>query len=154
MPQLRRVEEFALRSCRRAGHRAVADLDAGQQLGDPMQIRAAIARVQRLGSAQNNVQLIIAERDRSRHVTSPGNKLGQDERAWLLKRWRDAFEQAQPEGFVHCIGCLPGDTFATWLMGDEARQSHYAWAGIPRHLVRRWTRERRRRQARPAALAS
>jgi hypothetical protein len=67
------------------------------------------------------------------------------EREFLLRRWRKDFEKAQADNFQHCIGhARKGDTFATWLKGDAAREAHYAWAGVPRSLLKKWTAERRR----------
>jgi hypothetical protein len=73
--------------------------------------------------------------------------LGNGERARLLRRWRESFDEAQADDFAYCIGSKPGQTFSTWLHGDEARQAHYAWAGIPRELIRRWERQRRKKNA-------
>jgi hypothetical protein len=64
----------------------------------------------------------------------------------LLARWRSDFERAQQPGFTYCAGfAKSGDTVASWLEGAPARRAHYRWAGIPRDLLKRWTRERRRR---------
>jgi len=78
--------------------------------------------------------------------------LSDAERNALLAEWRRQFERAQEPGFVHCIGHLrPSDTFASWLKGAAAKRAHYAWAGIPRSLVREWTAARRRRDKAAAA---
>jgi hypothetical protein len=37
------------------------------------------------------------------------------------------------------------------LRGDCARAAHYAWADIPRELVKKWSAARRRRERRSAA---
>jgi hypothetical protein len=76
--------------------------------------------------------------------------LTEQEREQLLGRWRREFDRAQePDDFSHCIGLAkPGDTFASWLEGDAARQRHYEWAGIPKSLLRRWTAARQRRMQR------
>jgi hypothetical protein len=64
----------------------------------------------------------------------------------LVATWREQFERAQAPGFMFCVGfAKPGDRVATWLEGKAARRAHYRWAGIPRELLKRWTRERRRR---------
>jgi hypothetical protein len=70
--------------------------------------------------------------------------LADSEREFLLKRWRQQFDQAQPDNFQHCIGLQPSATFACWLKGDAAREAHYRWAGIPRSLLKQWAAERRR----------
>ena len=64
--------------------------------------------------------------------------LTEEERAELLARWRDDFERAQDPGFRF-------RTTSTWLDGVAARRAHYRWSGIPRDLLKRWTREHRRR---------
>jgi hypothetical protein len=72
--------------------------------------------------------------------------LTDQELAVFTARWREEFEHAQDPNFEHCIGhAKPGDTFANWLSGAAARRAHYAWAGIPRELVKKWTSERRSR---------
>jgi hypothetical protein len=64
----------------------------------------------------------------------------------LVATWRSAFERAQAPRFMFCVGFVKsGATTATWLEGKAARRAHYRWAGIPRELLKRWTRERRRR---------
>jgi hypothetical protein len=68
--------------------------------------------------------------------------LGNGERASLLRQWREYFDRAQDDDFGYCVGRKSGQTFSSWLHGDEARQAHYRWAGIPRELIRRWERQR------------
>ena len=65
----------------------------------------------------------------------------------LTAEWRQAFERAAGDPrFMFCVGfARPGDLVATWLAGKAARKAHYRWAGIPRDLLKRWTREHRRR---------
>jgi hypothetical protein len=58
--------------------------------------------------------------------------------AELTARWREDFERAQDPRFTF-------RTASTWLDGAAARRAHYRWSGIPRDLLKRWTRERRRR---------
>jgi hypothetical protein len=59
--------------------------------------------------------------------------------------WRVEYDRAQAPGFAFCIGhAQPHETFATWLDGDEAKRAHYAWAGIPKLLLKTWNAERRR----------
>ena len=70
------------------------------------------------------------------------------ERTTLEQRWREDFDKAnRPDWFGHCAGQKPGTTQALWLHGEEGRAAHYAWAGIPRTLVKRWTTSKRRSKA-------
>jgi len=62
-----------------------------------------------------------------------------EERHQLQASWRKAFEEAQARDFS-CV-VAPGEV----LKGEAARQAWYRNYGIPRQLLRRWTRERRRR---------
>jgi hypothetical protein len=72
--------------------------------------------------------------------------LTETEVAELTKLWRERFEQAQRPGFSYCIGhAKPGDTFASWLEGEAAKKAHYKWSGIPKALLGRWVKERKRR---------
>jgi hypothetical protein len=64
--------------------------------------------------------------------------LGEEERAELMRWWREQFERAWSSDFFHCAG--PGRFF----QGARARHRHFAWADIPRELLLRWIRERRR----------
>ena len=65
--------------------------------------------------------------------------LSEAEKASLMAEWREAFDKAQEPGFSFCVGhAKPGDTFATWLEGADARRAHYHEAGIPAALVREW----------------
>jgi hypothetical protein len=59
--------EPPLRFPRRSRHDAVAKLVPVQELGNGLEIRAAIAWMQRLGGAPENIKLIVGERDRRRH---------------------------------------------------------------------------------------
>jgi hypothetical protein len=65
--------------------------------------------------------------------------LSDEERAELERWWREQYLRAWGPHFFHCDG--PGRIFE----GPIARRKHYAWADIPRDLLKRWTRERRRR---------
>lgn len=68
-----------------------------------------------------------------------------EEKAEVMRFWREQYEHALAPGFVYCIGHKnPGDTFASCLEGPAARRAHHRWAGIPPDLVRRWGAERRR----------
>src|SRR5262249_57849401 len=73
--------------------------------------------------------------------------LAPEEVATLEASWRKRFDHTnEPDWVGHCIGhAKPGDTFATWLHGAEGRRAYYRWAGIPKALVKRWTKERKRR---------
>jgi hypothetical protein len=64
--------------------------------------------------------------------------LGPDERAELLAFWRREYERAHEPHFFFCQG--PGRI----LEGVKARRAQYAWAGIPRELLKQWTAQRRR----------
>jgi hypothetical protein len=65
--------------------------------------------------------------------------LTEQESAELIAFWREQFERGWQPHFFHCDG--PGRIFH----GSIGRRKHFAWAGIPAELVRRWTAERRRR---------
>jgi hypothetical protein len=72
-------------------------------------------------------------------------ELGEAELGRLTALWRERYEQAQRPGFRHCIGqANPGDTFASWVEGAEARRQHYRWAQIPPALLKQWDAERKR----------
>ena len=77
--------------------------------------------------------------DREQAVLFEAGLLGEEESATLVTEWRREFERAQASDFWVCQG--PG----RFLHGKEARRAYYRWAGIPRDLLKRWTRERRRR---------
>ena len=64
----------------------------------------------------------------------------------LEKHWREHFDHAnEPGWYGHCIGhAKKGDTFATWLHGEDGRRAHYKWAGIPHALIKKWTAHKRR----------
>jgi hypothetical protein len=64
----------------------------------------------------------------------------------LEKHWREHFDRAnEPGWYGHCIGhAKKGDTFATWLHGEDGRRAHYKWAGIPHALIKKWTAHKRR----------
>jgi hypothetical protein len=64
--------------------------------------------------------------------------LTEEEQRELLAWWRQEFEKAQAPAFWLCLG--PGRA----LKGVPARRAHYKWADIPRELLLRWMRERRR----------
>jgi hypothetical protein len=65
--------------------------------------------------------------------------LSEVERSELEHEWRQEFETAQaPDFTLHDGNGI--------LVGDCARVAHYAWADIPRELVKRWTAARRRRE--------
>lgn len=84
--------------------------------------------------------------DREQSTLYEAGLLAEAEKAELLAEWRRYFEKALEPGFSHCIGhARPQDTFATWLHGAAAKRAHYAWADIPRALVKAWTGEYRRR---------
>jgi hypothetical protein len=68
--------------------------------------------------------------------------LADAEREFLLRRWRKDFDKAQPDDFQLCVG--HGHPDGPWLKGDEAKQAHYRWAGIPLSLLKLWIAERRR----------
>jgi hypothetical protein len=65
--------------------------------------------------------------------------LGEEEAAELVREWRKQFDRAHEPHFFFCQG--PGRI----LEGAPARAHHFAWADIPRALLRQWTAEHRRR---------
>jgi hypothetical protein len=71
--------------------------------------------------------------------------LSADERLALETEWRAAFRESQAPDFT------VNDGSGELLKGDCARQAHYAWADIPRELVKRWTAAARRRARRQGA---
>jgi len=71
-------------------------------------------------------------------------ELGPAELPDVMSGWRELWAKAQQPRFAYCIGhAKPGDTFATWLDGAEARKAHYRFWGIPAKLVEQWNAERR-----------
>jgi hypothetical protein len=75
--------------------------------------------------------------------------LGEEEREQLVAQWFVHFTRPQDPRFTYCVGfAKPSDRVATWLKGKAARRAYYRWAGIPRDLLKRWTRERRQRKRR------
>jgi hypothetical protein len=76
--------------------------------------------------------------DREQAVLFEAGLLAPEERAELVTDWRREFERAQAADFWICLG--PGRS----LKGAPARRQHYKWADVPRELLLRWTRERRR----------
>jgi hypothetical protein len=68
--------------------------------------------------------------------------LFETEKATLEREWRVAFQEAQLDDFTL------NDGSGEILRGDCARVAHYAWADIPRELVRRWEKAERRRRSR------
>jgi hypothetical protein len=83
------------------------------------------------------------DRDYEEAALLEAGLLTEDEVTELTSRWRQHFERAQQPGFVFCVGfAKPGDTVATWLEGEAAREAHYRWSGIPKAFVREWTAER------------
>jgi hypothetical protein len=65
--------------------------------------------------------------------------LSEPEAQELLAWWREQFDHAWSPHFFHCDG--PGRIYE----GPIGRQKHFAWAGIPRALLKQWKAERRRR---------
>jgi hypothetical protein len=65
--------------------------------------------------------------------------LTEEERVELVTWWRQQFERGYEPHFFYCEG--PGRLFS----GAVARRKHYAWADIPRALLRESTMQRRRR---------
>src|SRR5262249_32768364 len=68
--------------------------------------------------------------------------LSVDEKAALEAEWKAAFQEARAPDFT------VNDGSGELLKGDCARAVHYAWADIPRELVKRWLAAARRRRAR------
>ena len=71
--------------------------------------------------------------------------LSEAERAELECEWKAAFQEAQAPDFT------VNDGSGELLRGDCARAAHYAWADIPRELVKKWSAARRRRERRSAS---
>jgi len=72
--------------------------------------------------------------------------LSPEEHTQLEKRWRDDFEDChRPDWLGYCSGYDEQRRCALWIKGDAARQAHFKWAGIPKALVKRWTKQRDRR---------
>jgi hypothetical protein len=64
----------------------------------------------------------------------------------LEARWRKEFDHANSPDYVgECIGYDRERHCAIWAEGDKARKAHYRWAEIPHTLIKRWTKERKRR---------
>jgi hypothetical protein len=87
------------------------------------------------------------DRDYAAATLFEAGLLTESEIAELTATWRRDFERAQDLRFAFCVGfARPGDLVSSWLKGAPARKQLYRWSGIPKALVRKWTRERRRRQ--------
>jgi hypothetical protein len=67
-----------------------------------------------------------------------------EEQSTLEVEWKVEFAKAQAPDFTI------NDGSGELLVGDCARAAHYAWADIPRQLVKRWTAAARRRRPRRA----
>jgi hypothetical protein len=76
--------------------------------------------------------------DHERSTLYEAGLLGEEERAELIAWWLELFQKAQARDFWLCLG--PG----RFLEGVSARRQHYAWADIPRALLKEWTGEYRR----------
>jgi hypothetical protein len=70
--------------------------------------------------------------------------LSADEKVTLEEEWKVEFQRAQASDFTL------NDGSGELLKGDCARAAHYAWADIPRELVRRWEKAEHRRHLRRA----
>ena len=56
-----------------------------------------------------------------------------------LEQWREWYDKANEPGYAYGIGhAKKGDTFASWLEGDAAKQATYQWAKIPETLIQKW----------------
>jgi len=75
--------------------------------------------------------------DRERSALYDAGLLGEEEAHALETEWRAEFARSWQAGFTVCLG--PGE-FRT---GASARRAHYAWADIPKPLLKRWMEERR-----------
>jgi hypothetical protein len=73
-----------------------------------------------------------------------GNALTEEEIEYLLTDWRCYYDQMQEPNFSYCIGAKDGDTFATWVEGEEARRLHIEFWGIPSSLIAKWDSKRRK----------
>jgi hypothetical protein len=86
--------------------------------------------------------------DRETSTLYEAGALDAEERATLERRWRAEFESTFNPDFFVAVG---QDEF---LEGSPARRVHFAWADIPRSLVKAWTAERKRRARAIRGLAS
>jgi hypothetical protein len=89
-----------------------------------------------------------ADRDYEAATLYEANLLSDRERELLLRKWHVRFEEVFTPWFER-IGYFTGER---WLMGEEGRQAHHKWAGIPPKLVRQWTLERKRHERTIAKL--
>jgi hypothetical protein len=78
------------------------------------------------------------EYDREQSTLYEAGLLSEAERTELLTFWREEFDRANGPNFFFCEG--PGRIF----QGPVARKKHWEWADIPRTLLMKWTRGRRR----------
>jgi hypothetical protein len=83
-------------------------------------------------------------RDLERSTLWRANQLTSDETIALEAEWKREFATAQSADFTI------NDGRGELLKGDVARVAHYAWADIPRELIKRWEKAERRRRARMA----
>jgi hypothetical protein len=70
-------------------------------------------------------------------------KLSMEERAFLEREWREAFEECHAPDFAISRPWPEG-----LLEGVGARREHLAWADVPSELIKRWTAERKARAKR------
>ena len=74
-----------------------------------------------------------------------GNVLSEEEIENLLTYWRRHYDEMQEPHFSYCIGhAKDGDTFATWVEGEEARRRHIEFWGIPSSLIAEWDSKKRK----------
>jgi hypothetical protein len=83
--------------------------------------------------------------DTERSVLWRMGLLTADEKATLEAEWKMEFERGAGPDFTL------NDGSGEILGGDCARAAHYAWADIPRELVKRWEKAARRRRGRRSA---
>jgi hypothetical protein len=86
--------------------------------------------------------------DTERSVLWRMGLLSEAEKVTLEREWRQEFQTAQAPDFT------VNDGSGEILVGDCARAAHYAWADIPRELVKRWSAAVRRRRARQPVAPS
>ena len=65
-------------------------------------------------------------------------ELSAEEIAILTPQWRAEFDKAQEAGFKY--RCGPNK----FLEGPAAQRAWYRWAGIPRELITKWTKDHAR----------
>ena len=84
--------------------------------------------------------------DREQSILWAAGVLGAEEKVVVERLWRHEFDRANTAGFFHCAGV------GQFLEGEAARAAHFRSVDIPRELLRRWERQRTKKEPRASPL--